>query len=232
MSTPSAARRAAGDFGEGPLARAAALVYSLLVLEVLLAVAVAPGLLLLGLLDRNAGSVPLAALCALPAGPAWSAALYAWHHRGRDLAELHPARAYARGYRAAVPGVFRVWTPWLAATALFGTVLTHRDAAGVPGWWVGLLAAAAVVSALWITNALVIDALFTFRAVDTARLAAYFLVKSFKATLGNLCVLAAAVVVTASGAQVLPFLLASVIAAATLLNSRPMITEIRGEFTA
>lgn len=229
MSAASAARR---EFGEGPLARAAALVYSLLVLDVLLALGAAPGLVLLGLLDRDASNVPLAALCALPVGPAWSAALYAWHHRSRDLTELHPARAYRRGYRAAVPGVFTLWAPWLVAMALICTVLTHRDAAGVPGWWMGLLVVAAVVSALWMTNAMVITSLFTFKAVDTARLAAYFLVKSFRATLGNLCVLAAAVAVTAAGAQVLPLVLGSVVAAGTLLNSRPMITEIREEFTA
>jgi hypothetical protein len=229
MTTASAARK---EFGEGPLARAAALVYSLLVLEVLLVLGAAPGLVLLGLLDRDASNVPLAALCALPLGPAWSAALYAWHHRSRDLTELHPAKAYRRGYRAALPGVFTLWAPWLVAMGLVGTVLTHRDAAGVPGWWLGLLAVIAAVSALWMANVLVITALFTFKAADTARLAAYFLVKSFKATVGNLCVLAAAVAVTAAGAQLLPLLLASVAAAGTLLNSRPMITEIREEFTA
>lgn len=229
MSTTSAARK---EFGEGPLARAAALVYSLLVLEVLLVVGAAPGLVLLGLLDRDASNVPLAALCALPAGPAWSAALYAWHLRSRDLTELHPARAYWRGYRAAVPGVLKIWTPWLAAMAVIGTTLTHRDAAGVPGWWMGLLAVIAVVSALWVTNVLVITSLFTFKAVDTARLSAYFLVRSPRATLGNLCMLAAAVAVTAAGAQILPFLLASVVVAATLMNCRPMITQIREEFTA
>ncbi|MFG1810062.1 hypothetical protein [Streptomyces sp. NPDC049040] len=229
MSTTSAAHK---EFGEGPLARAAALVYSLLVLEVLLVLGAAPGLVLLGLLDRDASNVPLAALCALPAGPAWSAALYAWHRRSRDLTELHPARAYLRGYRAAVPGVLKVWAPWLAAMAVVGTTLTHRDAAGVPGWWMALLAAMAVVSALWVANALVITSLFTFKTVDTARLAAYFLVRSPRATLGNLCMLAAAVAVGAAGAWVLPCLLASVVAAATLLNCRPMITLIREEFTA
>ncbi|NUS14737.1 MAG: hypothetical protein HOY69_25625 [Streptomyces sp.] len=229
MSAAPAVRK---EFGEGPLARAAAMVYSLLVIEVLLLVAVAPGLLVLGLLDRDASNVPLAALCALPAGPAWSAALYAWHRRSRDLTELHPARAYWRGYRANARDALKVFTPWLVAMAVIGTVLTHRDAAGVPGWWTGLLAVVGAVSALWITNALVISALFSFRTVDTARLSAYFLVRGVKATAGNLCVLAAVVAVTAAGAQVLPFLLASVVAAATLVNSRQMITEIREEFTA
>lgn len=229
MSAASAARK---EFGEGPLARAAALVYSLLVIEVLLLVASAPGLLLLGLLDRDASNVPLAALCALPAGPAWSAALYAWHHRGRDLAELHPARGYWRGYRANAVDTLKVWAPWLAGMTLVGTVLTHRDAAGIPAWWGGLLAVLAVVSALWVSNALVISALFSFRGADTARLAAYFLVRGAKATAGNLCLLAAAVAVTAAGAQVLPFLLASVLAAAVLFNGRRMIGDIREDFTA
>ncbi|WP_328917454.1 MULTISPECIES: hypothetical protein [unclassified Streptomyces] len=228
MSGTSAARR---EFGEGPLSRAAALVYSLLALEVLLLVSNAPGLVLLGLLDRDAGNLPLAAACALPAGPAWSAALYAWHHRGRDLADLHPARAYWRGYRINWREVLKVWAPWLAAMALIGTVLTHPDEAGVPGWWTGLLAVVAAVSALWVTNAVVITSLFTFKAVDTARLAGYFLVRSVRGTAGHLCVLAAAVAVTAAGAQTVPLLLASVLTAATLLNCRPMTAEIREEFT-
>jgi len=105
-------------------------------------------------------------------------------------------------------------------------------AAGAGLLLAGLLAVLAVVSALWVTNALVITSLFTFRAPDTARLAAYFLVRSPRATAGNLCVLAAAFAVTAAGAQLLPVLLASVLAAATLLNCRPMINEIRKEFTA
>jgi hypothetical protein len=229
VSATAAARR---EFGEGPLARAAALVYSLLVIEVLLAVATAPGLLVVGLLDRDAADLPLAALCALPAGPAWSAALYAWHRRGRDLTELHPARAFWRGYRANAADALKVWAPWLAAMTLVGTTLTHRDAAGIPAWWASLLALLAVVSALWVANALVIASLFAFRTADTARLAGYFLVRSPRATAGNLCVLAAAVAVTAAGAQVLPALLASLLAATTVFNCRPMIAAIGEEFTA
>lgn len=229
MSTVSAARK---EFGDGPLGRAAAAIYSLLVIEGLLLVGIAPGLVLLAALDRDASNVPLAALCALPVGPAWSAALYAWHHRGRDLTELHPARAYIRGYRSGAWEALRLWTPWLLVMALVGVTLTHRDAAGVPGWWGAMLAVVAGLSALWMANVLVISALFSFRAVDTARLAAYFLIRNGKGTVGNLLVLAAAVVVTAAGAQVVPFLLASVLAAAFLLNSRPMIAHIREDFTA
>src|SRR5258705_8120945 len=69
MSDAAAAQR---QFGEsvtssdvaglqGPLARAAAVVYTLPVVELLLLLTTAPGLILLILLDRDASNVPLAA---------------------------------------------------------------------------------------------------------------------------------------------------------------------------
>ena len=71
------------QFGEGPLSRATAVVYTLLVVEFLLLLTTAPGFILFILLDRDASNVPLAAACALPLGPAFSAALYALA-RGRS----------------------------------------------------------------------------------------------------------------------------------------------------
>ncbi|WP_377267967.1 hypothetical protein [Peterkaempfera sp. SMS 1(5)a] len=228
MSGTAASRR---EFGEGPLARAAAVVYSLMTIELLLLATTAPCLLLLALLDRDASNVPLAAACALPVGPAWSAALYAWHHRSSDITDLRPAPAFRRGYRTNLTDTLKIWVPWLVGATLVGTTLTHLGAAGIPRWWAALLGLMAVVSALWVANALVITSLFSFRPADTARLAAYFLVRSVRATLGNLGLLAAAAAVTVAYSEAVPLLLASVLAAATLLNCRPMITEIREEFT-
>jgi uncharacterized membrane protein YesL len=227
-NTPTARR----EFGQGPLARAAAAVYTLLALEVLCLVTAAPCLALLVLLDRDASNVPLAAACVLPAGPAWSAALYAWHRRSRDMTDLRPAAAFWRGYRANALDSLKVWVPWLAAMTLVGIVLTHRGAAGIPGWWEVLLALVAAVSALWLANALVIASLFAFRAPDTARLAAYFLARSGKATAGNLLVLLAVTALTVAVSELVPVLLASALAAATLLNCRAMTEEIRERFIA
>lgn len=229
MSASAGARR---EFGEGPLARAAALVYTLLVIELLFLLTAVPALALVLLLDRDASNIPLAALCALPVGPAWSAALYAWQRRGRSLTELRPVPAFWRGYRANAVDALKVWTPWLAAMAVVGTVLTHLDAAGIPGWWAVLLALVALLSALWVTNALVIASLFAFRTSDTARLAAYFLVRCGRGTAGHVCVLLAAAALTLALSEAVPLLLASVLAAAVLLNCRPMINEIREKFTA
>jgi hypothetical protein len=229
MGDTAAARR---EFGQGPLARAAALVYTLLVGEVLFLLTVAPCLALLVLLDHDASNVPLAAACALPAGPAFSAVLYAWQHRSHDMTDLRPAAAFWRGYRANLGDALKVWVPWLAGMALIGTVLSHPGTAGIPPWWTVLLVLLALASALWLANALVIASLFAFRTPDTARLAAYFLARSGKATAGNLCLLAAATALTVVLSELAPVLLASLLAAAILLNSRPMISEIRDRFTA
>ncbi|HEU5111362.1 MAG TPA: hypothetical protein VFT95_22705 [Micromonosporaceae bacterium] len=218
------------EFGDGPLSRAAALVYTLLVVEALLLATTAPGLVALLLLDRDASNAPLAALCAVPVGPALSAALYALHRRSRDVADLHPAAAFWRGYRANAWDALRVWAPWLAWLAV---VAVGRDAMGAAAaWWATLLALVAVSSTLWVANALVISSLFAFRGVDVARLAAYFLVRTPGVTLGTAgLVIAAGAVVLLSSEAVLA-LLGSLLAAALLRTARPMTDAVREEFVA
>lgn len=227
--TRAGARR---EFGEGPLARVAALVYSLLVIELLLLAATLPGMVPLVLLDRDASNAPLAVACAIPLGPALSAALYALRKHKGDLTDLKPAAAFWRGYRLNAGGVLRVWIPWLALMAVLSVNLSHARAAAIPGWWVGLLVAFAVASALWMANALVIVSLFAFRTVDVARLAAYLLGRTKSVTLGNLGLLicAAGLVAVASEAVLA---LAGVLFAAFLLRvGRPMIALVTEEFTA
>ena len=220
------------QFGDGPLSRAAALVYTLLVVEILVLASIAPGLAVLLLLDPDASNVPLAAVCLLPAGPALSAALYAVRHRRLDLTDLHPAAAYWRGYRLNAWGALRVWVPWLAWLTIVGVTLTHLDAAGIPGWWAALLGVVAAVATLWVTNALVITSLFAFRARDVARLAAYFLARTPKVTLANACLLVVAVAVTVVASELVLALAASVLTALLLRNCRSMIDQVRQEFTA
>ncbi|MEV4296358.1 hypothetical protein [Microbispora rosea] len=218
-------------FGQGPLSRASALVYTLLVVELLVLATTLPGLIGLVLLDRDAANVPLAAVCALPAGPALSAALYALHRRRLDLTDLHPASAFWRGYRMNVRGVLTLYVPWLAWLTVLGTTLANFGAAGVPGWWAALLVVVALVTALWGANALVITSLFAFRARDVARLAAYFLFSTPRVALGNACLVVVAGGVTLIATEAALTLLGSVFASALLLNSRPLIAEVTEKFT-
>lgn len=228
MTETTAGRR----FGEGPLSRACALVYTLLVVEVLLLVTTVPGLAGLVLLDRDAANLPLAAACALPAGPALSAALYALRHRRADLTDLHPAAAFWRGYRLNLLGALKIWVPALAWLTVIGSTLANFGAAGVPGWWAVLLVVVAAAVALWTVTALVVASLFAFRTRDVARLAVYLLLRFPRVALGDACLLVVAAGVTLAATEAATLLSASALAALLLLNHRPVIAEIREKFTA
>jgi len=224
--------RAGRDFGTGPLARVSALVYTLLVTEVLLLLASAPGLVPLLLLGGDASNLPLDAACLIPAGPAASAALFAIWRRSGDLADLHPGAQFWRGYRLNAAGVLRVYLPWLAVMTMIAMTLAHRGANGVPGWWRGLLVVIAVAATVWLANAMVITSLFAFRAVDVARLASYFLGKAPLTALGNAGVALGVALVTAFATEPVALLLATPACLALLMSSRPMIEQVAEGFTA
>lgn len=220
----------AREFGEGPLARVAALVYTLLVVELLFLATGAPGLVLLVLLGP--ANLPLAALGAIPLGPAASAALYALQHRRPDTTDLRPLAAFRRGYALNLRAALLVWVPALAWLTIVALTLVNVDAAGVPGWWRMLLVLVAGGVCLWAANALLIVSLFAFRGRDVARLAAYFLARTPGVTLANACLLVVAVAVVALWSEAVLLLLGSVFALALLRNGRAMIVTVREEFTA
>ncbi|MER5504863.1 hypothetical protein ABT052_05965 [Streptomyces sp. NPDC002766] len=225
MSAPSTA------FGDGPLSRAAALVHTLVTVEALLLAAASPGLAVLFLLGPDPSNLPLAAVAVLPLGPALSAAVYALHHRDRDLTDLHPARAYARGWRLNALPVLRLWAPLLAWLTVIAFTLTHFSTTGLPGWWAVLLAAIGLGSLLWGAHALVLTSLFTFRTRDTARLAAYFLLRHGGATLAAASLLMLTAALTALLTEALPALLAAPLLLSLLYGSRRVIAETQEDFT-
>ena len=222
MTTAQVQRR----FGEGPLSRTAALIYTLLVVELWFLLAIAPGLMSLVLLDRDASNAPLVVLCALPVAPALSAALYALRNRGRDLTDLTPSAAFRRGYRMNLPAVLRIWLPWSAWMGIVAFSLA------VPGWWTAALVVVAVVVALWLINALVITSLYAFRARDVARLAGYFLGRTPGVTLGNAGLLLVAAGITTFASEAVLALLGSLLAAAFLRTSSGIRREIEARFIA
>lgn len=219
------------DFGTGHLSRAAALLHTLLTVEALLLVTTAPGLLGLLLLGPCPANLPLAALCLLPLGPAASAAVYALHHRSRDLTDLHPARVYRRGLRLNSLPALRLWAPLLAWLTVIAFTLTHFTATGLPRWWAALLAVIGVASLLWGAHALLLTSLFTFRSRDTARLAAYFLLRRGRTTLAAASLLVLTGAMTALLTEALPALLAAPSLLSLLYAGRPVIAEAEEDFT-
>jgi hypothetical protein len=226
VSTPQAAA-----FGGGPLSRATALVHTVVTVEALLLLAASPGLAGLFLLGADPSNLPLAAVCLLPLGPALSAALYALHHRSRDLTDLHPARTYWRGWRLNALPALKLWTPLLAWLTVIAVTLTHFSATGLPGWWAVLLVVIGAGSLLWGAHALVLTSLFAFRARDTARLAGYFLLRHGRATLAGASLLVLAAGLTVLLTEALPALLAAPLLLSLLHSSRLVIAEAQEDFT-
>ncbi|MFJ3668835.1 hypothetical protein ACIPSE_20550 [Streptomyces sp. NPDC090106] len=236
MSAPahpaSATATSTTPFGAGPLSRAAALVHTLLTVEALLLLAASPGLAALFLVGPDPSHLPLAALCLLPLGPALSAAVYALHHRDRDLTDLHPARAYRRGWRLNAGPALRIWAPLLAWLTVIAFTLTHFAATGLPAWWALLLAGVGAGSLLWGAHALVLVSLFTFRTRDTARLAVHFLFRHGRATLAVASLLILTAALTALLTEALPALLAAPLLLSLLHGDRTVIAETERDFTA
>jgi hypothetical protein len=220
------------QFGAGPLSRASALVYTLLVVTGLTLLAALPGLIPLVLLGRDASNLPLVALCLMPLGPSMSAGVYAIAHRHADITDLAPAAAFVRGYRANLRGVLALWPAMLLWLTVVAVGLANFGTTGLPGWWAVLLAVVGVAVTLWGTNALVITSLFAFRARDVARLAAYFLVRAPGVAVGNACLLVVAAGVTVLFSEVVLGLLAGVFLLGLVRTARPMLARIRAEFTA
>ena len=229
------ARGGRREFGDGVLARGAAAVHCTLVIEVMLLVAAAPGLVLLTLLLPDGSNAPLAALALVPVGPAVSAALFAWR---ASFAEegLEPAAHFVRGYRANAADVLKWWVPVLALLAVLVTNLTHLQvvaASPVARTVVGtVLVVLLLTTVLWSAHVMVLTSLFALRTRDAARLGLHYLGRFPGVTLGvsSLAVLAGGVVVVTSD-WVLG-LLGSLFVLLLLRGARPMITDVEESFTA
>jgi hypothetical protein len=220
------------EFGDGVLARGAAAVHRVVVIELGLLVAAAPGLVLLALLVPDASNAPLAALALVPVAPAVSAAVFAWRASLREPG-LEPLRHFARGYRANAVDVLRWWVPTLVLVTVLVTNLAHLDAvipAPAPRAVVrAVLLAVLVLTAIWAAHVLVLTSLFALRTRDAARLGVHHL--GCRATPGaaSLAVLAAGVVVLTSD-WVLA-LLGSLLTLLLLQNARPMIADVEENHT-
>nr|GID81345.1 hypothetical protein Ade03nite_02690 [Actinoplanes derwentensis] len=213
MNSPAAA------FGTGLLSQVTALVYHLLVVELLLLVTAGPGLAVTWLLDRDVSNLPLAVLCLLPVGPALSAALYTLHHRQLDLTELRLAVAFWRGYRLNVGQNLQIWGLWLTVAAFNLISLSVIGAVVLLG------------VTLWMLNALVITALFAFRTRDVLRLSSYLLIRAPSVTIANLCLLVVGLGVVWAFSEVVLVLFGSVLVLALLGNTRRLVALVRTEFT-
>lgn len=221
----------AAEIGDGVLARASAVVYWVLAIEVLVLLTTAPALAAVLFLAGGEGNAPLIGLCFAPVGPALSAAVFAWRVflNDRDLA---PARHFWRGYRLNWLDVLRWWLPALAVLTLIGFTLANLGAAGVPTGYGPVLLLIALGVLLWSAQALVLSSTLSLRTRDLVRLTGYYLGARPLAALGalSLLVVAGGIVVLASDWVLL--LLASPLTFALLRNADAVLRDATERFTA
>lgn len=219
------------SIGDGILARGAVVGYRFLVLEVVMLVSLAPSLVLATALDRDPSNLPLLVLALLPAAPALSAAVSVLAHP-EEIADLATGRRYRQAYRANAVGVLRLWGPLVLVLGVVAISLAHLDVAAVPTWWGGALVVVALLGAVWGMNALVITSLFDFRTRDVARLAADLLGRRPLTSLKHLSLLVLLAGTTYLTSDVVPVLLAPLVAAVLLSSSSRLRTDITQELLA
>lgn len=213
----------------GALSRVTGAIYWFVVVELCFLLAASPGLAGILLLERDASNLPLFALCLVPLGPAFSAAMSSIAARSDELS-VWPRfwRSYARN----LVDVLWVWVPALIAATVLGTTIAFAGSAGIETFFVVVAVVLLVVLAVWTSHALIIASFFSFRARDIARLALYYVAARPLVSLGALSYLVlAAALVTFTSDWVLA-LTAVFFAALAVVNARPMDRDLRSRFIA
>ncbi|WP_139177704.1 glycosyltransferase [Ruania alba] len=223
-----------GEPGRGVLGRTTTWIHWALTLTVLCALASAPGLVLLALLDGGRSAWALA-LALVPVGPAFSATLFAWRTRARgdapDGGAPQPWRAFRRGYGAGFGDVLRVWVPMLAVLAVIATSAANIGATGVPTAYVGVLAVIGMGVLLSGVQALVIATCFSFRTRDAVRLAVHHVFRMPLVTVGVLAVVICAVGLLWQAGDGPLVLAGGMLALALWRIDIPLIARIERDFT-
>jgi uncharacterized membrane protein YesL len=220
----------ADEIGRGPLARAAAVVYRMLVLEVQLLLATLPTIGAVLLLDRDASNLPLFVLALLPVAPALVAGVSAIRAAARSH-DLAPGRHFFRAYRRDI-GATLVWAvPVTLVLAMLTFNLLHLDevdggAAIRP--FVLLLASLVIV---WAGHMLVLTAGFRFRTRDAARIALSQIVPRWSYSLGVLSLVFVAAFVVLIASEVVLLLLLWAFVGLLALMARPVFHHVTTSFT-
>ena len=218
------------EVGAGPLSRGAAVILWVLVISALTALTGGLLLVLVPFLRADAANAWLAALLAVPVGPALAAAMFAWR-RFLEERDLAPARHFWRGYRLNALDVLRWWVPTLAALAVIAFSLAHLDASGVPSGYGIVLVVVAVGLALWAVTALALSSHLSLRTRDLARLATYYLAAKPLVTLGVLSLVVLAVGIVLFTSDWVLVLLAGPLAFAVVTTTEPVVSDATARFT-
>lgn len=224
MSAPRRPRGLFTEITEG--------VYWFLVLDVMLALAAAPTVLLWLLLSPGPMRALLFVLAALPLLPALAAGLYACR-TWRVEKELSPVRQFLRGYRLNAVDSLAVGTPLLAVLGLIAFNLTYTAAlaSGTGALRIALLVLGAL-GLLVLVRALSIVSRFSFRVRDVYRLSAFTLLVKPLSTLALLSLGVLSLGVMLVIGEFMMLVVASLLVFALWASERSVTALLTEQFTA
>ena len=214
-------------FGSGTLSKLSAFLYWHLIVALLMCVTSLPVVALFLLLARVPGNLVLVPLILILYGPVLSAGLFALRDRTR-VDEAAPLRSFVKGLRIGWLDALKAWAPPMAMLA----VIVGGIALQTAGILFGLLVTIGVIVLLWGVNALVIATFFSFRWIDIARLAIYYLGRRWVGTLGELALLVVATALVFYTSEGALWLFAGIFAAFLWSIVEPMVADIQERFTA
>jgi Protein of unknown function, DUF624 len=219
------------QFIDGPLGRAATIIYWFIIVDLLMILLLLPTIALFLLLDRSAGNVPIFAAALVPVGPALTAGISALARRAHDD-DITPARAFWRGFRSTALDALQLWVPLLVVVGIVATVLINRQAAGISDVYALVLVAILAVATVIVAHAMVIRTFFSFRFVDALRLGVIFLVRRLPSSLGVLSLIVLAGGVTYFASEFVAILISVMWATLLLRNERPVLRAVADQFVA
>ena len=220
------------EVGKSTFARVTAMIYWLIMLEVMFVIFTAPGWVASLFLDDDPSNIPLFIACLLPVGPAVAAMVFAWRRRELEGPDLAPARRFWRGYRLNFADVLRWWVPFLVLVAVGGFVATNLHMINLPAGLIWIFVGLGVLAALWAAHMLVLTAAFSFRTRDTSRLAIHFFFRCFPATLLFLSLLVICFISSYLVGIWLPILAASVLSQMYVRAAAKEFDIVTAEFIA
>ncbi len=218
------------DPRRGVRGRVTAAAYLVLLVQLGFVLAALPGLVGLLFVARQAGNLPLFALCLLPVAPAFSAAVYATG-RAHSEDDLVVWPRYWRGWLLNLRDVLAVWVPVLIIGTMLAYTIVFGPMIGVDAFFVVTAWVVLAVLVLFAINAVVIASLFSFRVRDTVRLALFYLVARPIVTLGSvsLAVIAAGLIYLT--ADWVLMVVAALFAVGVLITHKPLIADVEKRFT-
>ena len=218
------------EIGAGPLSRGASVVHWLLVITVLVVLTGGLPLALVPFLTGDSANVWLAALLALPMGPALAAAMFTWR-KFLTARDQNPGRHFWRGYRLNLLDVLRWWAPTVAALGIIGFSVANVEAAGVPAaYGIALVVVAGAVST-WAVMTLTLSSHLSMRTRDVARLSLYYLAVRPLVTLGIVSLLVLAVGIVLFTSDWVLVMLSAVLALAVVTTTEPVVRDATARFT-